>query len=244
MRTRLLQPLASVPGDPMLRNGYALIVSATVTQVLGVRYWIVAARTAPAAAVGRNSTAMSVMLFLAGVAELNLMSTLIRAARPARADCRLVYDSHIYCRTPAAARAGGGGLMTSQHAAGTFTVASWEEDTYQDLAGQEKLTKARMGFRLTGDLAGDLVSDSLMYYREDGTAEYTGLQRFTGQIAGRSGTCVMIADGGYNGGEARSSWRVIPGSGTEDLAGLAGSGVSVAAAGQPGGTYSLDYELG
>jgi hypothetical protein len=228
----------------MLRNGYALIVSATVTQVLGVRYWIVAARTAPAAAVGRNSTAMSVMLFLAGVAELNLMSTLIRAARPARADGRLVYDSHTYCRTPTAARAGGGGLMTSQHAAGTFTVASWEEDTYQDLAGQEKLTKARMGFRLTGDLAGDLVSDSLMYYREDGTAEYTGLQRFTGQIAGRSGTCVMIADGGYNGGEARSSWRVIPGSGTEDLAGLAGSGVSVAAAGQPGGTYSLDYELG
>jgi hypothetical protein len=68
----------------MLRNGYVLIVSATVTQVLGVRYWIVAARTAPAAAVGRNSTAMSVMLFLAGVAELNLMSTLIRAARPAR----------------------------------------------------------------------------------------------------------------------------------------------------------------
>jgi hypothetical protein len=39
MRTRLLQPLASVPGDPVLRNGYALIVSATVTQVLGVRYW-------------------------------------------------------------------------------------------------------------------------------------------------------------------------------------------------------------
>jgi hypothetical protein len=134
--------------------------------------------------------------------------------------------------------------MTARHAAGTFTVASWEEDTYQDLAGQEKLTKARMEFRLTGDLAGDLVSDSLMYYREDGTAEYTGLQRFTGQIAGRSGTCVMIADGGYNGGEARSAWRVVPGSGTGDLAGLVGSGVSVAAAGQPGGTYSLDYELG
>ena len=70
------------------------------------------------------------------------------------------------------------------HAEGTFTVASWEEDTYQDLTGQEeKLTKARMGFQLSGDLAGDLVSDTLMYYREDGTAEYTGLQRFTGQTA-------------------------------------------------------------
>jgi hypothetical protein len=48
MRTRLMQPLASVLGDPMLRNGYALIVSATVTQILGGLYWIVAARTAPA----------------------------------------------------------------------------------------------------------------------------------------------------------------------------------------------------
>ena len=130
------------------------------------------------------------------------------------------------------------------HAEGTFTVASWEEDPYQDLPGKEKLTKARMGFRLSGDLDGDLVSDTLMYYREDGTAEYTGLQRFTGQIGGRSGTCVMVADGGYDGGEARSAWRVIPGSGGGDLAGLEGSGISVAAAGQPGGTYSLDYKLG
>jgi hypothetical protein len=48
MRTRLVQPFASVLGDPMLRNGYALIVSAAATQVLGVLYWIVAARTAPA----------------------------------------------------------------------------------------------------------------------------------------------------------------------------------------------------
>jgi O-antigen/teichoic acid export membrane protein len=78
MRTRLIQPFTSVLSDPMLRNGYALIASATVTQVLGVGYWIVAARTAPAAVVGRNSAAIYMMLFLAGVAELNLMSTLVR----------------------------------------------------------------------------------------------------------------------------------------------------------------------
>src|SRR5215470_13098410 len=78
MRTRLMQPFTSVLSDPMLRNGYALIASATVTQVLGVAYWIVAARTAPAAVVGRNSAAIYMMLFLAGVAELNLMSTLVR----------------------------------------------------------------------------------------------------------------------------------------------------------------------
>ncbi len=128
-------------------------------------------------------------------------------------------------------------------AAGTFTVASWQEDTYAELGGKEKITKAQMGFRLTGDLTGDLVSDTFMYYREDGTAEYTGLQRFSGEIGGRSGTCVMVADGGYDGAEARSSWRVIPGSGTGELAGLTGSGSSVASA-EPPGSYSLDYDFG
>ena len=124
-------------------------------------------------------------------------------------------------------------------AAGTFTVTSWQEDTYAELGGTEKITKAQMGFRL----AGDLVSDTFMYYRADGTAEYSGLQRFSGEIGGRSGTCVMVADGGYDGGQARSGWRVIPGSGTGGLAGLTGSGSSVASA-EPPGSYTLDYDLG
>jgi O-antigen/teichoic acid export membrane protein len=64
--------------DPMLRNGHALIFSAGVTQAIGVLYWAVAARNYPAAVVGRNSAAISITLFLAGIAELNLMSTLVR----------------------------------------------------------------------------------------------------------------------------------------------------------------------
>jgi Protein of unknown function (DUF3224) len=129
------------------------------------------------------------------------------------------------------------------HADGTFTVASWDENTYQELTGKTKLTKARMGFRLEGGLEGDLICDTFMYYREDGTAEYTGLQHFTGMVAGRQGTCVMVADGTYDGHAARSSWRVIPGSGTGGLAGLTGSGESVSSA-PPGGTYSLSYDFG
>lgn len=131
--------------------------------------------------------------------------------------------------------------MTAQ-ARGTFTVASWEENTYQELGGKQKLAKARMGFRLAGDLEGDLVCDTFMYYREDGTAEYTGIQHFTGTLAGREGTCVMVADGTYDGTQARSAWRVIPGSGTGALAGLSGTGESAATASPPG-TYQLGYEL-
>lgn len=67
-----------VLSDPMLRNGHALIASAAMTQAIGILYWIAAARLYPAAVVGRNSAAISITMFLAGVAELNLMSTLVR----------------------------------------------------------------------------------------------------------------------------------------------------------------------
>lgn len=132
--------------------------------------------------------------------------------------------------------------MTAR-AEGTFTVTSWEEDTYQELEGKAKLTKAQVGYRLSGDIDGQATWAAVMYYRGDGTAEYTGLQQVTGQIAGREGTCVMVADGSYADGQARGTWRVIPGSGTGALAGLRGSGTSVAAS-EPPGTFTLDYELG
>ena len=131
--------------------------------------------------------------------------------------------------------------MTAR-AEGTFTVTSWEEDTYQELDGKAKLTRANVTYRLSGDIEGDARWAALMYNRDDGTAEYTGLQQVSAQIAGRSGTCVMVADGTFADGAATGTWRVIPGSGTGGLAGLRGSGTSVATS-TPPGTFTLDYEL-
>ena len=128
-------------------------------------------------------------------------------------------------------------------AEGTFTVTAWDEDTYTELDGKTKLTKAAVGYRLSGDIEGDATWSALMYYRADGTAEYTGLQHLTGQIGGREGTCVMVADGTFADGAARGTWRVIEGSGTGALAGLRGSGTSVATS-EPPGTFTLDYEIG
>jgi len=130
--------------------------------------------------------------------------------------------------------------MTAR-AEGTFTVASWEEDTCQEL-GDGKITRAKVGYKLSGGIEGEAAWDALMYYRPDGTAEYTGLQYVSGQIAGRPGTCVMVADGAYADGAASGTWRVIPGSGTGGLAGLSGSGTSVATS-TPPGTFAFDYEL-
>jgi hypothetical protein len=132
--------------------------------------------------------------------------------------------------------------MTAR-AEGTFTVVSWDENTYQELGGKAKLTRARVTFACTGDLHAESTSESLMCYRDDGTAVYTGLERIEGQLASRSGSFVLLTGGAYADGEARTTWHVVEGSGTGELTGLRGEGLAVAASG-PGGTFSLDYDLG
>jgi hypothetical protein len=129
------------------------------------------------------------------------------------------------------------------HAAGTFTVAAWDESTYQELGGDAKLTKATVKFALSGDIAGEATWDAVMCYRPDGTAVYTGYQRVQGQIAGADGSFVVRADGEFVDGEARSYWEAVEGSGTGGLAGLTGSGQAVATA-TPPGSFTFDYDLG
>jgi hypothetical protein len=128
-------------------------------------------------------------------------------------------------------------------AAGTFTVRSRDESTYQELGGEAKLTKATVTFGLHGDITGEATWDSVMCYRPDGTAVYTGFQRVQGELAGVDGSFVVRADGEYADGQARSRWQVIEGSGTGGLAGLTGSGEAVASANPPA-SFTLDYDLG
>ena len=131
--------------------------------------------------------------------------------------------------------------MTEQ-AKGTFTVAGWEENTYQELTGGGKLTKAHVTFDLDGDLVGQGGWEAVMCYRPDGTASFTGFQHTTGSLAGRSGSFVVRADGTFENGEARTTWEIVKGSGAGDLRGVRGSGSAVTT-GASGGDFSLDYEL-
>lgn len=128
------------------------------------------------------------------------------------------------------------------HATGAFTVSSWDENTYEELDGGGKLTKATVGFAFTGDLEAQGQWDAVMCYRDDGTASFTGYQRTTGTLGGRTGSFVVRGDGTYSDGEARTTWQVEAGSGTGELRGLSGSGQAVATA-TPPGSYTLEYEL-
>jgi O-antigen/teichoic acid export membrane protein len=63
---------------PLYRNGYALMISTGITSALGLLYWALAARVYQTNDVGLNSMAISIMVFLSGVAQINLQEAMIR----------------------------------------------------------------------------------------------------------------------------------------------------------------------
>lgn len=126
------------------------------------------------------------------------------------------------------------------HAAGTFTVKSWDENTIQELDGGRKLTRASVAFSIEGDLTAEASWEAVMCYRADGTAIFSGFQLTTGTLAGQDGSFVLQTEGEFAGGEAMTSWQVVEGSGTGGFQGLTGSGSAVVGA-TPPGTFTLDY---
>lgn len=70
----------SRPGRPasLLRNAYALMTNTVVTGLLGLAYWMLAARHYPAADVGRASAAYAAMNLLAGITALSLIGAMAR----------------------------------------------------------------------------------------------------------------------------------------------------------------------
>ncbi len=126
-------------------------------------------------------------------------------------------------------------------ASGSFQVASWQEDTYEETGEGKGLTQADVNLTFTGELEGDATVRWLMAYRPDGTADFVGLARISGMLHGRPGSFVLTNTGEFDGRVARGTWSVVAGSGTGDLEGLAGTGGFEAA---QEATYHLDYEPG
>ena len=125
---------------------------------------------------------------------------------------------------------------------GGFELASWDEETTQELDGERKLTRALVTQTFTGDLEGEGSVEWLMCYAEDGTARFVGMQLVRGLIDGRKGSVVLETVGEFDGGKARGRWTVIPGSATGDLAGMTGTGRFEAPHG-PNATYTLEVDL-
>ncbi|HEX7187425.1 MAG TPA: DUF3224 domain-containing protein [Actinomycetes bacterium] len=131
-------------------------------------------------------------------------------------------------------------MTTTAHAG--FQVTGWDEQTYEDLEGRAKLTRADVTQTFSGDIEGEGAVTWLMAYTADDAADYVGIQRITGRLGGREGTVVLTTTGRFDGKVAAGTWSVVAGSGRDGLAGISGSGeFSAPLAGEP--TVTLDYDL-
>ena len=131
---------------------------------------------------------------------------------------------------------------TTSRATGTFTIKGWDEQPYAEADGAPKLTHASVVTTYSGELDGEGTAGLLMAY-DQADAAYTGYERFNGTLGGRSGSFVVRLDGGFDNGVARTSWAVVEGTGTGDLAGLTGEGGYVANQGDPEVPYELRWSL-
>lgn len=65
-------------GSPLLRNAYALMLNTGVSGLLGLGFWLVAARYYTESAVGQGSAAIAAMKLLAGLTAVTLTGALAR----------------------------------------------------------------------------------------------------------------------------------------------------------------------
>ncbi|MEV0970576.1 lipopolysaccharide biosynthesis protein [Microtetraspora glauca] len=111
--------------DPLLRNAYALMVSAAGSGALGLVYWVLAARLYDTANGGRAMAVIGAMRLLAAITSFGFVGTLTRfVPDTGRATGRFIRS--VYLVSLAAA-----GLATVVF---LFTLDRWG-DNYRDLAG-------------------------------------------------------------------------------------------------------------
>jgi hypothetical protein len=99
-------------------------------------------------------------------------------------------------------------------------IESWDEKPYRELDEGGKLTRADVLLSGPDDGLTSATSESLMFYRADGTSAYVTVMHITGMLGGRRGSFVLQGHGTYDGTTARGQSHVVEGSGTGELAGL------------------------
>jgi len=130
--------------------------------------------------------------------------------------------------------------MTTANA--RFAIKSWDEKPYSEGPDQPKLTRASVKKTFTGDIEGEGHVEYTMVYRPDGSATFVGIERIVGRIGDKKGSFVLERIGVFEGGQAKESYSVIAGSGTEDLTGLQGNGQSSVGHGMEH-PFVLNYQL-
>jgi hypothetical protein len=133
-------------------------------------------------------------------------------------------------------------------ATGTFKPTKWDEKTYDQIAADKKLTNANVELLFTGEIEGTASVVWQMFYRHsddadqhNASATFVGLMRFDGTLNGKSGTFVMEDRGTFDNGMLNGNLTILPGSGTDALAGITGNANYHSATSEV--AFEIEYEV-
>ncbi|GAB4060426.1 DUF3224 domain-containing protein [Catellatospora paridis] len=102
-----------------------------------------------------------------------------------------------------------------------FEVSGWDPSVYDEPGEGPALARVTVRKNFRGVVDGASVAEVLTAAGPDGRG-YVASERFTGTIDGRAGTVVFQHGGLDDGKDPQTFGHVVPGSGTGQLAGLAG----------------------
>lgn len=110
-------------------------------------------------------------------------------------------------------------------------VLKWDESTIEQLNQDSKVSIAVVEYNLEGELAGKAKVNYQMFYSYadsnnhlKSSAQYLGLLIVTGELQDKRGTFVLRDEGTFENGIAKSSLKIVPGSGTGDFNRIIGEG--------------------
>lgn len=130
----------------------------------------------------------------------------------------------------------------------TFTMTKWEEHLVSGTEGGPRVAAVHAAMTYTGEFEGETTSDYLLYYPgegyDGGDTTSPGYERFDGTLAGRRGTFLVRHEWSFDLKTVRSTFEVVPGSGTGELTGLSGSGTAHGVHGEDAVTYTFDHRIG
>jgi uncharacterized protein DUF3224 len=119
------------------------------------------------------------------------------------------------------------------------SVDRHESEPFDD-TNEPLLAELRLWERFSGQIEGESIVRALQVRNGDGSVSQVSLQRVAGSLGGRKGTFVLQGSGTVQGGDVGATWFVVPGSATDDLAGLRGKGGFEGTFGK-GSTATLEY---
>ena len=121
-----------------------------------------------------------------------------------------------------------------------FVVTGWDANNYDETTFDPTLSEVTVKKSFDSDeMKGESVGKLLMCTSRDDSAGYTIMDRFQVELEGRKGSFVAIHGGMTD--EMKATGKIVPGSGTDDLADIRGT--IEFKSDENSKTIILDYEL-